>query len=92
MECYNITFIVARESPPPVSRSSRSSIVTLESHGEHHFFPIPGNVHVEHLPAEPVLGISRFARLVEGFAKRMESQQTLKPHGFFVILRRRVSE
>jgi len=49
----------------------------LESHCEHHIVPILGKAHVGYLPAERVVGISKIARLVEAFAKRMQIQEAL---------------
>jgi len=49
----------------------------LESHCEHHIVPIIGKVHVAYLPAKRVVGISKLARVVEVFAKRLQIQETL---------------
>lgn len=49
----------------------------LESHCEHHIVPIIGKVHVAYLPAGRVVGISKIARVVEAFAKRLQIQETL---------------
>lgn len=49
----------------------------LESHCEHHVVPIIGKVHVAYLPAGRVVGISKIARVVEAFAKRLQIQETL---------------
>ena len=46
----------------------------LESHCEHHVVPIIGKVHVAYLPANRVVGISKLARVVEAFAKRLQIQ------------------
>ncbi len=51
--------------------------IRLESHCEHHIVPILGKVHVGYLPAGRVVGISKLARLVEVFAKRMQIQEAL---------------
>ena len=51
--------------------------IRLESHCEHHIVPILGKAHVGYLPAERVVGISKIARLVEAFAKRMQIQEAL---------------
>ena len=51
--------------------------IRLESHCEHHIVPILGKAHVGHLPGERVVAISRLARLVEVFAKRMQIQEAL---------------
>lgn len=49
----------------------------LESHCEHHIVPIIGKVHVAYLPDRRVVGISKLARVVDGFAKRLQIQETL---------------
>ncbi|MES0880131.1 GTP cyclohydrolase I FolE [Roseibium sp. SCP14] len=49
----------------------------FESHCEHHLVPIVGKVHIAYLPAGRVVGISKLARLVEVFAKRLQIQETL---------------
>jgi len=49
----------------------------LESHCEHHIVPIIGKVHVAYLPAKRVVGISKLARVVEVYAKRLQIQETL---------------
>ncbi len=49
----------------------------LESHCEHHIVPIIGKAHVAYLPAGRVVGISKLARVVEVYAKRLQIQETL---------------
>lgn len=51
--------------------------IRLESHCEHHIVPILGKVHIGYLPAGRVIGISKLARLVEVFAKRLQIQEAL---------------
>ncbi len=51
--------------------------IRLESHCEHHIVPILGKVHIGYLPSNRVVGISKLARLVEIFAKRMQIQEAL---------------
>jgi GTP cyclohydrolase I len=51
--------------------------IRLESHCEHHMVPIIGKAHVAYLPAGRVVGISKLARVVEAFAKRMQIQETM---------------
>lgn len=51
--------------------------IRLESHCEHHIVPILGKAHIGYLPADRVVGISKLARLVEIFAKRMQIQEAL---------------
>jgi GTP cyclohydrolase I len=51
--------------------------IRLESHCEHHMVPIIGRVHVAYLPAGRVVGISKLARVVEVYAKRLQIQEKL---------------
>src|SRR5688572_2798784 len=67
--------------------------ISFESHCEHHMAPIIGRVHIGYLPRHRVVGISKLARLVEVYAKRLQIQErltaqiantlneVLKPHG-----------
>jgi GTP cyclohydrolase I len=49
--------------------------IRVESHCEHHIAPIIGKVHVAYLPRSRVVGISKLARLVEVYAKRLQIQE-----------------
>ena len=72
--------------------------IRFESHCEHHMAPIVGRVHIGYLPRSRVVGISKLARLVEAYAKRLQIQerltaqiantldQVLKPHGVAVVV------
>jgi GTP cyclohydrolase IA len=72
--------------------------IRFESHCEHHLAPIIGVAHVAYLPNKRVIGISKLARVVEIFAKRLQIQEkmttdiaetidaTLKPHGVAVVI------
>lgn len=72
--------------------------VRLESHCEHHIVPIIGKAHIAYMPAGRVIGISKLARLVEVYAKRLQIQETLtaqiaetietvlKPRGVAVVI------
>ncbi len=51
--------------------------IRLESHCEHHMVPIIGRAHVAYLPHRRVVGISKLARLVEAYAKRLQIQEKL---------------
>ncbi len=51
--------------------------ITLESHCEHHMVPILGKAHVAYVPTHRVVGISKLARVVEIFAKRLQIQETM---------------
>ena len=51
--------------------------ITLESHCEHHMAPIVGTAHVAYIPNERVVGLSKLARVVEVFSKRLQTQERL---------------
>ena len=51
--------------------------IAFESHCEHHMAPIIGRVHVGYLPTDKVVGISKLARVVEGYARRFQVQEKL---------------
>ena len=72
--------------------------IRLESHCEHHMVPIIGKAHVAYLPEGRVVGISKLARVVEVYAKRLQIQEkltaqvantineVLKPKGVAVVI------
>jgi GTP cyclohydrolase I len=72
--------------------------IAFESHCEHHMAPIIGRVHVGYLPTQKVVGISKLARVVEGYARRFQVQEkltaeiagcideVLKPRGVGVVV------
>jgi GTP cyclohydrolase I len=72
--------------------------IRLESHCEHHMVPVLGRAHVAYLPAGRVVGISKLARVVEAYAKRLQIQErltaqvanaideTLRPKGVAVVV------
>ena len=51
--------------------------INIETHCEHHMVPIIGVAHVAYLPNEKVVGISKLARVIEIFAKRLQTQETM---------------
>ena len=51
--------------------------ITLESHCEHHMAPIIGVVHIAYIPNKKVVGLSKLARTVEVFSKRLQTQERL---------------
>ena len=51
--------------------------IRFESHCEHHMAPIIGKVHIGYLPERRVVGISKLARLVEVYAKRLQIQEKM---------------
>lgn len=73
--------------------------IAFQSHCEHHVVPITGAVHVAYLPASRVVGISKLARVVDAYARRLQTQETmtaqiadciertLKPKGVAVIVK-----
>ena len=72
--------------------------IPFESHCEHHLAPIIGKAHVAYLPTNRVVGISKLARVVNAFAKRLQVQEkmtaqiaecinsSLKPDGVAVVI------
>ncbi|MCJ9428503.1 GTP cyclohydrolase I FolE [Kordiimonas marina] len=72
--------------------------IQVESHCEHHMVPVQGTAHVAYMPNGRVVGISKLARVVEAFARRLQTQETmtaqiadaiekyLKPKGVAVIV------
>ncbi len=51
--------------------------IEVESHCEHHMVPILGKAHVAYMPKNRVVGISKIARVVEMFCKRLQTQETM---------------
>ncbi len=51
--------------------------IDVESHCEHHMVPILGKAHVAYMPTDAVVGISKIARVVEIFCKRLQTQETM---------------
>lgn len=51
--------------------------IRFESHCEHHIQPMIGTAHVAYLPSDKVVGISKLARVVEIYARRLQSQEIL---------------
>ncbi len=72
--------------------------IRIESYCEHHVVPIIGKAHVAYLPKSRVVGISKLARVVETYAKRLQIQEkmtaqiantideVLQPHGVAVVI------
>jgi len=72
--------------------------IEFESHCEHHMAPIIGRAHVGYLPTDKVVGISKLARVVDGYARRFQVQEkltaeiarciddVLKPRGVGVVI------
>lgn len=51
--------------------------IRLESHCEHHIVPILGKAHIAYIPHNRVVGISKLARIVDAFGKRLQTQETM---------------
>lgn len=51
--------------------------MTFESHCEHHIAPFIGHAHIAYLPDKKVVGISKFARLLDIYAKRLQTQEIM---------------
>ena len=51
--------------------------INIETHCEHHMVPILGVAHVAYLPRDKVVGISKLARVIDIFAKRLQTQETM---------------
>lgn len=72
--------------------------IEFESHCEHHMAPIIGRAHVGYLPTDKVVGISKLARVVDGYGRRFQVQEkltaqiagcindVLKPRGVGVVI------
>jgi GTP cyclohydrolase IA len=72
--------------------------IPFASHCEHHMAPFVGKAHVAYFPSEGVVGLSKLARVVEVFARRLQTQETmtaqiaeaidlaLKPRGIAVLV------
>ena len=51
--------------------------ISIQSHCEHHMAPIIGKAHVAYIPKQRVVGLSKLARVVEVFSKRLQTQERL---------------
>ena len=51
--------------------------ISIQSHCEHHMAPITGVAHVAYIPSKKVVGLSKLARVVEVFSKRLQTQERL---------------
>ena len=72
--------------------------IEVESHCEHHMAPFLGKAYVAYIPNEKVVGISKLARVVEIFSRRLQTQETLtqliadaieshlQPHGVAIMI------
>ena len=72
--------------------------VAVQSHCEHHLVPILGKAHIAYLPDKRVVGISKLARVLDSYSKRLQTQETmtsqisnaiqsaLKPKGVAILI------
>ena len=65
------------ENPEKYSEAVVLRDISFVSHCEHHLAPINGFVDVAYVPQERVVGISKIARVVECFARRLQTQETM---------------
>jgi len=73
--------------------------IAFQSHCEHHVVPISGTAHIAYLPDNKVVGISKLARVLDAYARRLQTQETmtaqiascingaLRPRGVAVIVK-----
>ena len=73
--------------------------IIFQSHCEHHVVPITGTAHVAYQPSDRVVGISKLARVVDAYARRLQTQETmtaqiarcidhaLRPRGVAVVVK-----
>lgn len=109
VSAYEEFFAGYEENPEDVLRKTFEDIegyedvvllknMRFESHCEHHIVPIIGVAHIAYLPAKRVVGLSKLARLLDVYAKRLQTQETmtvqiaqciqrvLEPRGVAVII------
>ena len=88
IKAYEEFFSGYKESPEEVLSKTFNDIkgydeivmlkdIYFNSHCEHHMVPIIGKVHLAYLPSKRVVGLSKLARTVEIFAKRLQTQETM---------------
>ena len=51
--------------------------IEMQSHCEHHMVPISGRAHIAYMPSKRVVGISKLARVMDSFAMRLQTQETM---------------
>ena len=109
IEAYNELYSGYRECPVEVLDRTFSEIGTYDdlvlvrdinfnSHCEHHMMPFFGSAHVAYMPVDRVVGLSKLARLVDVYARRLQTQEhltaqiataieeILKPRGVAVLI------
>lgn len=93
-DILNTVFEDIEESSEPILIKD----ISFFSHCEHHLVPIKGKAHIAYIPNKKLLGLSKFGRLVDLYAKRMQTQEhltssiansimtCLKPKGVAVLI------
>ena len=88
VKSYNEFFAGYNENPEAVLNKTFEEVegyddavivrnIRVESHCEHHMVPIVGVAHVGYIPNKRVVGISKLARVVDIFGKRLQTQETM---------------
>lgn len=109
VRAYDELYRGYRESPEDLLSRTFSEIadyremvlvrdITFSSHCEHHMIPFTGKAHIAYLPEQEVVGLSKLARLIDVYAKRLQTQEHLtaqigraleeylKPRGVAIML------
>jgi GTP cyclohydrolase I len=109
VDAYDELYRGYRESPADVLDRTFSEIgryddfvlvrdIAFSSHCEHHMMPFTGRAHIAYKPVDKILGLSKLARLVDVYARRLQTQERmtsqitsalveiLHPHGVAVML------
>ena len=88
MKAYKEYFSGYKENPDKILEKTFGDVdgyddmviqknISIQSHCEHHMAPIIGIAHVAYIPKERVVGLSKLARVVEVFSKRLQTQERL---------------
>ena len=88
MKAYKEYFSGYKENPDKILEKTFGDVdgyddmviqknISVQSHCEHHMAPIIGKAHVAYIPKERVVGLSKLARVVEVFSKRLQTQERL---------------
>ena len=88
MKAYKEYFSAYKENPNKILDKTFGDVdgyddmviqknISIQSHCEHHMAPIIGKAHVAYIPKERVVGLSKLARVVEVFSKRLQTQERL---------------
>ena len=88
MKAYKEYFSGYKENPDKILEKTFGDVdgyddmviqknISIQSHCEHHMAPIIGKAHVAYIPKDRVVGLSKLARVVEVFSKRLQTQERL---------------